>query len=120
MKRLLIATALATLALSGPVFADKGKDPYKHAHKAQEKAHKDYHKAQKKAWKEEQKAYKRWARGQHIPHEYLVPRYYIDDYRRYDLAPPPYGYRWVRPYEDDETYYLVQIASGLISQIFGG
>ena len=120
MKRLLIATTLAALALSGPAFADKGKDPYKHHQKAQEKAHKDYDKAQKKAYKEEQKAYKRWARGQHIPHEYLVSRYYIDDYSRYDLAPPPRGYRWVRPYEDDQTYYLVQIATGLISQIFGG
>ena len=32
-------------------------------------------------------------------------------------APP--GMVWVRPYEEDRTFYLVQAASGLISQIFG-
>ena len=40
------------------------------------------------------------------------------DYRSYRLAPPPRGYAWVRPYQNDDTYYMVQIASGLIAQIF--
>ena len=75
--------------------------------------------AVQKAYKEDQKAYKRWARGETIPRTYVVERYYVRDYRAYDLAPPPPGYMWVRPYPQDDTYYLVQLASGLISQIFG-
>lgn len=48
----------------------------------------------------------------------MASRYYINDYRDYRLAPPPRGYAWVQPYQNDDTYYMVQIASGLISQIF--
>ena len=66
----------------------------------------------------EAKAYKRWAKGQYIPRTYVVERYYIRDYNAYRLAPPPRGYVWVRPYPEDDTYYMVQLATGLISQIF--
>lgn len=122
-RQLFIAAALATLALSAPVaFADppgKGRDKAaKHYYKAQEKAHKAHHKAVRKAIKEEEKAYRRWARGQHIPRDYLVERYYITDYGVYDLAPPPRGYRWVRPYPHDDTFYMVQLATGLVAEIF--
>lgn len=44
-------------------------------------------------------------RGQRVPVVYLQPRYYVNDYRAYRLAPPPRGYRWVRP--DDGGYLLV-------------
>ena len=142
MKPLLIAVALATLAVSGPALADeRGKE----ARKAQEEAQKEYWKdrreaqkeydkerreAEKEYWKDRREAqkeydkdrreaYRRWARGEHIPHDYLLERHYVRDYRAYDLAPPPDGYMWVRPYEDDDTYYMVQLATGLISQIFG-
>ncbi len=146
MKRLLIATALATfaLSLSAPAFADDDKDQ----RKAYEKERKEYWKdrreaqreyekdrrehereywkdrreAQKEYWKarrEAEKEYRRWARGEYIPRDYLLEPYYIRDYRDYDLAPPPPGYMWVRPYRDDDTYYMVQLATGLISQIFG-
>lgn len=123
-NKLFIAIAAATLALSAPMaFADPpGKDQdkaAKHYYKAQEKAHKEHHKAVRKAIKEEQKAYRKWARGERIPHDYLVERYYITDYRVYDLAPPPRGYRWVRPYPQDDTFYMVQLATGLVSEIFG-
>ena len=53
----------------------------------------------------------------HAPVVYLQPRYYVTDYRRYHLAPPPRGYRWVRP--ADDRYLLVEVASGLISQALG-
>ena len=125
-KRVLLAAVLATFALSGTAVAKDHKHHDKHHAKAHQKAEKEYwkdhRKAEKryeKAVKEEQKAYRKWARGQYIPVEYRSTRYYIDDYRAYDLAPPPRGYQYVRPYEDDSTYYLVQIATGLISQIFG-
>ncbi|HEX2083216.1 MAG TPA: RcnB family protein [Xanthomonadaceae bacterium] len=133
MKSLLIAV-LATLALSGPSLADeRGKEARKAQEEAQREHQKDRREAEKAYWKdrreadkeyrkdlkEERKAYRRWARGEHIPRDYLVETYYIRDYRDYDLAPPPPGYMWVRPYEDDDTYYMVQLATGLISQIFG-
>ena len=35
----------------------------------------------------------------------------------YRLAPPPRGYRWVRP--QDDRYLLVEIATGVISQALG-
>lgn len=58
-------------------------------------------------------------RGQRVPVVYLQPRYYVNDYRAYRLAPPPYGYRWVRPYQDSNEYLLVQVATGLIMQVLG-
>ncbi len=126
MKHLLLATAVIAVALSGTAAAHDHKSGNGHGH-GPDKAAKEYRKdrqhaekAYRKAVKEDEKAYRRWARGQYIPVEYRVPRYYIDDYRAYDLSPPPRGYAYVRPYQDDDTYYLVQIATGLISQIFGG
>jgi len=116
-KQLTLAIAIGTLALAAPTaFAH---DQSKGHGKQQNKAAKDYRKAVNKAHKEEAKAYKRWAKGQNIPREYVVERYYVRDYRAYDLAPPPSGYVWVRPYPEDNTYYMIQLASGLISQIFG-
>ena len=114
IKQLALATAIGSLALAAPTaFAHD-------QHKGHGKHHgKHYQKAVKKAYKEDQKAYKRWARGQYIPRTYIVEDYYVRDYRAYDLAPPPSGYMWVRPYPQDDTYYMVQLASGLISQIFG-
>lgn len=58
-----------------------------------------------------------YRRGMHAPVVYLQPRYYVTDYRRYHLAAPPRGYRWVRP--ADDRYLLVEAASGLISQALG-
>jgi Ni/Co efflux regulator RcnB len=60
-----------------------------------------------------------WRRGQRVPVVYLQPRYYISDYRHYGLAPPPRGYRWVRPYPDSGEYLLVAVATGLIAQVLG-
>ena len=116
-KRLTLAAAIGTLALAAPTaFAH---DHSKGHGKPHNKAAKDYRKSVNKAQKEEAKAYKRWAKGQSIPREYVAERFYVQDYRAYHLAPPPSGYMWVRPYPEDNTYYMVQLASGLISQIFG-
>lgn len=84
-----------------------------------EEAAREYEKERREAYRERMKAERKWARGQHIPREYLRDRYYIRDYDRYDLAPPPNGYAYVRPYPRDDRYYLVQIATGLISRILG-
>lgn len=121
-KQLLLATALAAFAVTGTAAAHDHKHHGKGHDKAEKEYWKDRRKAEKryeKAVREEHKAYRKWARGQYIPVEYRTSRYYIDDYRAYNLAPPPYGYQYVRPYQDDDNYYLVQVATGLISQIFG-
>lgn len=80
-------------------------------------AEREYHEERREAWKELQED--RWARGERIPREYLRGGYYVRDYDDYELSPPPRGYAWVRPDPRDETYYLVQLASGLISRILG-
>jgi Ni/Co efflux regulator RcnB len=41
----------------------------------------------------------------------------VNDYRRYRLAPPPRGYRWVRA---DNDFLLIGITSGIISSIIAG
>jgi Ni/Co efflux regulator RcnB len=121
LKQLALAAAIGTLAMAAPTaFAhDHGKGKGQGHAYGHDKASKDYRKAVNKAQKDQAKAYKRWAKGQHIPREYVVQQYYVNDYRDYGLAPPPPGYVWVQPYQQDDTYYMVQLASGLISQIFG-
>ena len=46
---------------------------------------------------------------------YVEERVYVDDYRYYDLAPPPRGHRWVR--SPDGRYVLIAVASGIIADI---
>lgn len=139
MKRLLLSIALATFAASAASTAvardddRRGRDYHKvekeywkdrrkaekRAWKEHEKAEKAYRKAYRKAVKDDEKAYRRWARGQYIPVEYRQPRYYLSDHRAYRLAPSPPGYTYVRPYEQDDTYYLIELATGLVTQILG-
>jgi Ni/Co efflux regulator RcnB len=55
--------------------------------------------------------------GERVPVVYLQPRYYVPDYRIYHLAPPPRGYRWIRP--PDGRFILVAATTGLIAEILG-
>lgn len=41
----------------------------------------------------------------------------VHDYRRYRLAPPPRGYRWVRA---DHDFLLIGVTNGVISSIISG
>lgn len=140
MKRLLIAAALM-FAIPGVASADDRRkeareyekeraEAIREAEKDRREAEREYmkdrreayreaEKDRREAYKERMKAEREWARGQYIPREYLADRYYIRDYDRYDLAPPPAGYAYVRPYAQDDRYYLVQLATGLISRILG-
>lgn len=102
MKRLLLATAFATLVLSGSALADG----HGHGHKG----HGDHHdNGRHEGW------YKEYKRGDHIDVVYLQPRYYVEDYRVVHLAPPPPGHRWVR--YPDGRYILVAVATGIIADI---
>ena len=128
LKQSAIATALAVATLATPAaFAHdqhRGHDRH-HDHRHDRRDHRDdrrdyreYRKDVRQAYRQDQRDYRRWARGQYIPRDYMASRYYINDYRSYRLAPPPRGYAWVRPYQNDDTYYMVQLATGLIAQIF--
>ncbi len=56
-----------------------------------------------------------WRRGD----RYEGPRYVVDDYRRYDLPPPPDGrHRWIR--NGDGDFILVAIATGVITDLLLG
>ena len=140
MKRLLIAAAL-TMLVSGVASADdrwKERREYERDRrealreadrdrreaereywKDRREAQREFEKDRREALKERAKAEREWARGEYIPREYLMDRYYVRDYRAYDLAPPPRGYTWVRPDPRDDRYYLVQMATGVIAQILG-
>lgn len=54
-------------------------------------------------------------RGGRLPAEYRVTRYYVPDYRVYNLREPPRGYRWVR--SDNGDFLMVAIATGIIANI---
>ncbi|MEO8364783.1 MAG: RcnB family protein [Pseudoxanthomonas sp.] len=126
MKGLLLTTSLAATLLlsSAAAFAhdnhgnngkhgkhgkhDQDRDGYYDRHEHKGKHDNGRHYGQVK------KAYRR---GDYVPMTYWEPRYYVNDYRSYRLAPPPRGYRWVRP--QDDRYLLVEITTGLISQALG-
>lgn len=140
MKRLLLSASLAILALSSATaFADSGHGKQgkhqkqgKHAqhlddrrydsrydrrddrHDDHRNGHRDGHhdNGRHLGWQKQS-----FRRGERVPVGYLQPAYYVRDYRTYRLAPPPRGYRWVRP--ADNRYLLVQSTTGLISQILG-
>ncbi len=54
-----------------------------------------------------------WSIGFNLPRAYYGPSYYVD-YRPYGLAPPPYGYRWIRA---DGDILLVHLASGEVVDV---
>ena len=75
-----------------------------------------YH-AQSGRWDNGRRGPPPWARGRDYRsygynNVYYVP---VNDYARYRLYRPNYGYRWVR--DDRDNFLLVAIASGVISQI---
>jgi len=56
-------------------------------------------------------------RGGRLPGDYRDRQYVVDDWRGYDLQPPPRGYHWVGI---GGEYLLVGIASGVIANIITG
>ena len=128
LKQSAIATALAVATLATPAaFAHdqhRGHDRHhdqrhdRRDHRDDRRDYREYRKDVRQAYRQDQRNYRRWARGQYIPRDYMASRYYINDYRSYRLAPPPRGYAWVRPYQNDDTYYMVQLATGLIAHAF--
>ncbi len=125
MKTLLLSTSIAALLLSTTAFAaPRGHDKHKHDHDRHGQPYREHGHNPRDHGRHDNGLHRghykhAWKRGEHLPRAYLADRYYINDYRTYRLAPPPRGYRWVRPYQDSNEYLLVQVATGIISQILG-
>jgi Ni/Co efflux regulator RcnB len=101
MKRLLLVASCAALLLSSSVVLAGG---HGHGHgKGGHGGHGD------------NGNHYGWNKGERVDVVYLQPRYYVEDYRVYHLAPPPPGHRWIR--DPDGRYILVAIASGIIADI---
>lgn len=112
MKRLILAASLASLLLtSGIALADdhhhRG-DRHHHDHDDDDDDDGYYRKH--KHWK-----HRDYRRGERIEVVYLEPRYYVEDYDRYELREPPRGHRWVRT--EDGRFILVAVATGIIADI---
>lgn len=129
MKRLMLTAAIAAMLLPATAFANgdkgRGKGGHKHdGHHAAQVAHPKRGHAPKAQGRHDNGLHlghqrRAWARGERLPTTYLADRYYVQDYRAYQLAPPPRGMVWVQPYENTREFYLVQAATGLVSQILG-
>lgn len=129
MKRLLLTTSIAVLLLSSTAAMARDHDKDKHDDRDRQghddRRDRDDDDRQDRRYDDRRHDDGRrlgqikhgYRRGEHAPVAYLQPRYYVQDYRAYRLAPPPRGYRWVRP--DRDRYLLVEVATGLISQALG-
>jgi len=114
-----VLIALALLAGSGVASADPWHDR-DHGHDRYDRHDRDrgnWHDRDRRGWDHryysERGYYGRphhWDRG----YRYDGPMYIVNDYRAYRLAPPPYGYRWVR---NDGNYLLVSIGDNIILDI---
>lgn len=104
MKTLLITAATALAVAAAPA-----------AGLAKEKGH-GPHKAHPHGMPPGQ-AKKVWSAGERLPATYISPRYYVTEPWRYDLAPAPYGYRYVRV---GDRIYLAQDETGLIRDVLTG
>ena len=107
MKTLLVPAAIAALMFAGaPAAADpgKGKGPDKVHGGAKSHPH----------GLPPGQAKKIWSRGQRLPAQYISTAYYVTDYRRYDLPPPPPAYRYVYV---EERVYLVDPRTQLIRDV---
>jgi len=126
MKRLLLATALAALVLSSPVFAGDHGHGHGHGHgydHGDDRDHDDRDRDDYRRWDDDDHHdrgrhegwYKPYHRGDRVDVVYLQPRYYVPDYRVYHLAPPPPGERWIR--YPDGRFILIAAATGVITDI---
>ncbi|WP_411287013.1 RcnB family protein [Phenylobacterium sp.] len=60
-------------------------------------------------------AKKMWSQGERLPNQYYSQqRYYVANPSAYDLAPAPYGQRWVQV---GGNYYLTRTDTGVVSQV---
>ncbi|PSJ58594.1 RcnB family protein [Pseudaminobacter soli (ex Li et al. 2025)] len=104
MKRIALAL-VAMSVLAAPIAAQAqpgygNQVEYRHGHKNQ------HHKPAPKP---------HWAKGKRLPD--WKRQHVVRDYHRYGLQRPARGQEWVRV---DNSYILVNMASGIIAGIFAG
>jgi Ni/Co efflux regulator RcnB/surface antigen len=58
----------------------------------------------------------RWSRGERLPQQYRQDQYFVSDWQRNNLPPPPRGYRWMC--YDRGNCYMVALDSGYIRQSY--
>ncbi|GAB3380383.1 RcnB family protein [Lysobacter fragariae] len=110
MKRLLLVASFATLLIATTPALAGHHGGHGRGHGNDNDQGEDWHPPGKhKGW------HKDYRRGERIEVVYLTPRYYVEDYRVYHLAPPPPGHRWIR--YPDGRYILVAVATGIIADI---
>jgi len=131
MKRLLLAASVALLLSSTAAFASPWHGGGGHGHGDHDRSwhgdNDDHHRHgdRNDRWRDNDYhdngrhlgQYKHYRRGERLPVVYLQPRYYVNDWRAYRLAPPPRGYRWVRP--ADGHFLLVAVTTGIIADMLG-
>ena len=131
MKRLLLAASVALLLSSTAAFASPWHGGGGHGHGDHDRAwhgdNDDHHRHgdRNDRWRDNDYhdngrhlgQYKHYRRGERLPVVYLHPRYYVNDGRADRLAPPPRGYRWVRP--ADGHFLLVAVTTGIIADMLG-
>ncbi|KRA75923.1 hypothetical protein ASD78_08165 [Lysobacter sp. Root667] len=143
MKRILLAAALALTVLASPAMADGRGKGHGHGHDKHQDRDDRYDRHDDDRYDRRDRGdrgydrydsryyysydgrnhppgrhngwHKDYRRGQRIDVVYMQPRYYIDDYPRYHLAPPPRGHRWVRM--DDGRMILIAVATGIIADV---
>lgn len=103
MKRLLVAALFGSVLLS-PMAATAKNKHHRHHHDHYEHEHHD-----------DDDDHHRHRHDYRRGVVYVERRVYVDDYRDYDLAPPPRGHRWVRT--PDGKYVLIAVATGIIADI---
>jgi Ni/Co efflux regulator RcnB len=121
MKRLLSAVLIGFVFLSPMAVTAKNKHHDRHydRHHDHDYDYDRYHHRGDHDDYDDHRGYRRYE-GHHR-HDYrrgvvyVERRVYVDDYRHYDLAPPPHGHRWVR--SPDGRYILIAVASGIIADI---
>jgi Ni/Co efflux regulator RcnB len=112
MKKFVIALVAATV-LAGPVAtaaqAYDGRHGHDRGRHVEKRVHKDVYVNKKVVVHKH-----RWAKGHRMTHAERRRMAEVRDYRRYRLAAPPRGQRWVKV---DNDFLLVSIASGVIAGI---
>ncbi|MBF6023986.1 RcnB family protein [Lysobacter niastensis] len=115
MKRLLSAALMCLVCLAPMAVTAKNKHHDRHHHHDHDyDRHHDHHRYYDDDY--DDRRYRDYHRHDYRRGVvYVEERVYVDDYRRYDLAPPPHGHRWVR--SPDGRYVLIAVASGIIADI---
>ena len=120
MKRLLSAVLIGFIFLSPMAATAKNKHHDRHRHHDHDHDHDHYYDHHYDHHDYDDRRGHRRYRDHHRRDYrrgvvYVEERIYVDDYRHYDLAPPPRGHRWVR--SPDGRYVLIAVASGIIADI---